>query len=115
MSVRRVVLVLTCLAVAGLGGWFAVAKWDDASKVATLSAALAGVAAVGVAVWAALPVGKGAIRVTGTGDAVASTGGVANSGLRSSGDNVRGAIDIAQTGKADASGSGTATTGIDLD
>jgi hypothetical protein len=117
MSTRRVVLVVTCVVVAGLGTWFVVARWDDASKVATLVVALAGVAAVGIAVWAALAArpDSGGVRVAGTGDAVAGKGGVAISGLTASGGTVPDRIEIDRTGKADASDGGTATTGAQLD
>jgi hypothetical protein len=117
MNVGRVVLAVTCLVVAGLGAWFAVVRWDEASKVATLAAALAGVAAVGVAVWAALPARqyKSGIRVIGTGNATAGNGGVANSGLRASVDKLPDRIEIGRTGKADAAGGGIATTGAQLD
>lgn len=45
---------VTCLLVSGLGGVFTVTQWDRASRIATVVSALAAVAAVGVAVWAAI-------------------------------------------------------------
>ena len=84
MNARRSVLLVTLLAVAGLLAWLAVAKWDSASKVATVVSALAAVAAVGVAVWAALPGSGPTLRVIAarTGRATARGGGRATSGVR---------------------------------
>jgi hypothetical protein len=99
MNTGRVVLLVTCLVVAGLGGWFAVARWDDANRIAAFASALGAVAAVGVAIWAALRTtssgsivvrrtgraesygGPGSVRVEDTGTA-ASDGGDANTGAR---------------------------------
>ena len=60
MSVRRLVLLLTALAVAALAVVFAWLGWDQAGRIATVLAGLAAVAALGVAVWAALPVARSA-------------------------------------------------------
>jgi hypothetical protein len=115
MSARRVVLLATCLVVAGLAAWFAVAKWEQASRVATVVSTLAAVAAVGVAVWAALPVAdRRTVRVSNTGPATAGPGGTATSGLTGPGAGLRGRIEVDRTGHADASGGGDATTGADL-
>jgi hypothetical protein len=115
MSSRRVVLVATCLVVAGLTGWFAVARWEQASRVATVVSALAAVATVGVAVWAALPgADRRTVRVSNTGPATARQGGTAISGLTGPAAGLRGRIEVDRTGHADASGSGDATTGADL-
>jgi hypothetical protein len=115
MSARRVVLLVTCLVVAGLAGWFAVAKWEQASRVATVVSALAAVAVVGVAVWAALPgADKPAVRVSDTGPATAGRGGTATSGLTGKVAGLSGRIEVERTGHADASGGGNATTGADL-
>ena len=115
MSARRVVVLLTCLVVAGLAGWFVVARWEQASRVATVVSALAAVAAVGVAVWAALPgPDRRMIRVSDTGPAVAGRGGRAISGLAGPAASLREPIEVDRTGRADASGGGDATTGADL-
>ena len=55
MSMRRLVLLLTALAVAVLAAVFAWVGWDQAGRIATVLAGLVAVAALGVAVWAALP------------------------------------------------------------
>jgi hypothetical protein len=115
MSARRVVLLVTCLVVAGLAGWFAVARWEQASRVATVVSALAAVAAVGVAVWAALPgADRRMVRVSNTGPATAGLGGTATSGLTGPAAGLRGTVEVDRTGHADASGGGNATTGADL-
>lgn len=55
MTAKRVALVVTCVVVAGLAVVFGVVQWDRANRIAVVVSALAAVAAVGVAVWAALP------------------------------------------------------------
>lgn len=55
LSMRRLVLLLTALTVAGLAAVFAWLGWDQAGRVATVLSGLVAVAALGVAVWAALP------------------------------------------------------------
>ncbi len=60
MSTRRLVLLLTALAVAALAAVFAWVGWEQAGRIATVLAGLAAVAALGVAVWAALPVARSA-------------------------------------------------------
>ncbi len=115
MSARRVALLLTCLVVAGMAGWFAVARWEQASRVATVVSALAAVAAVGVAAWAALPGSdRRTVRVSNTGPATAGQGGRAVSGLTGPAAGLRGSIEVDRTGRADAPGGGDATTGADL-
>jgi hypothetical protein len=115
MSVRRVALAVTCLVIAGLAVWFAVAKWEQASRVATVISALAAVAAVGIAVWAALPgAGHRTVRVSRTGPATAGRGGTATSGLTGPAAGLSGSIEVDRTGHADASRGGDATTGADL-
>jgi len=115
MTARRVALLATCFVVAGLAGWFAVARWDQASWVATVVSTLAAVAGVGVAVWAALPRSEErAVRVSDTGSSVAGRGGTATSGLTGPVAGLSGRIEVERTGPADASGGGNATTGADL-
>jgi hypothetical protein len=115
MTTRRVVLLVTCLVVGGLTGWFSVAHWEQANRVATVLAALAAVAAVGVAVWAALPGSTTpAIRVSHTGPATSGPGGTSTSGLKGPTAWLRGSLEVDHTGEADASRGGDATTGADL-
>lgn len=115
MNVRRMVLAVTCLAVAGLGGVFAIVQWDGASRVATMVSALVAVAALGVAVWAGLPAtGSSALRVTDTGKARARAGGRAVSGLTGPAAARQGAVQVERTGPADATDGGDATSGIRL-
>lgn len=102
MNAGRVVIGLTCLIVAAMGTWFALARWDDANKVAAVTSALAAVAAVGVAIWAALHTGSGAdgprVRIRNSGDAVAGPDGSANSGVRGAGKSQ--SVKVMRTGKA---------------
>ncbi|MFT7840726.1 hypothetical protein Q5530_31695 [Saccharothrix sp. BKS2] len=106
------VLSLTCLCVAGLGGWFAVARWDDANKVAAFASALGAVAAVGVALWAALrTLPDLQLDVRGTGLAQARGGGSANSGVRGK---ATGSVRVRDTGDAVAD-DGDANSGARLD
>ncbi|ALG08752.1 hypothetical protein [Kibdelosporangium phytohabitans] len=113
MKAGRVVLILTCLVVAGLGTWFVLAQWDVANRVATVSSALGAVAAVGVAIWAALRTTSGnSVRASRTGNATArGSGSSANTGVRVSG--ASGALRADRTGEATASGGGSANTGVD--
>lgn len=112
MNAGRVALVATCVAVAALGVWFAVARWEDANRIATVASALGAVAAVGIAIWMALR-GSGtgrSIRVSRTGNAVAGPGGRANTGVRAGGS--ADSVLVDDTGDADASGGGDANTGV---
>lgn len=85
MNSARVALVASGVVVAVLAVLFLVLEWDDANKIATSVSALAGVAAVGVAVWAAWPVvaeGRSGVRVSRTGKATAGPGGGRTQGSR---------------------------------
>lgn len=110
-------LIVSCLVVAGLAAWFAVARWEDANKVATVASALGAVAAVGVAAWAALrtPLARRSFTVTRTGRATAREGGRANTGISGKADQVDGSVHVERTGDATASGDSDANTGIQLD
>jgi hypothetical protein len=110
----RIALILTGVAVAGLATFFAVARWEDANRVATTASALGAVAAIGVAVWAAVRTGgpRPANTVTQTGKATARSRGRANTGHRGPSDadtNVR------RTGDAEATDDGEANTGVQCD
>nr|WP_052478710.1 hypothetical protein [Kibdelosporangium sp. MJ126-NF4]CEL20161.1 hypothetical protein [Kibdelosporangium sp. MJ126-NF4]CTQ97386.1 hypothetical protein [Kibdelosporangium sp. MJ126-NF4] len=112
MTAGRVILILTCLVVAGLGGWFVLAQWDVANRAATVSSALGAVAAVGVAIWAALRTNTGnTVRASRTGNATARRNGSANTGVRLG--EASGRVRADRTGDATASDGGSATTGID--
>lgn len=120
-TARRLTIVVTCVIVAGLTISFVVLQWDRASWLATVVAALAAVAAVGVAVWAALrdPSSgtKNTIEVKGTGDAIANGDGNANTGVKAGSENeVRpgSIIQVTDTGRASATKHGQANTGVDL-
>lgn len=117
MNGRRVALAATFVAVAVLAVVFTVLRWDMADKVATAVSALAGVAAAGIAVWAALPAlsGGGGVRVSRTGKAVAGSRGSANSGVSGPAGSLTGQVQVDQTGDADASDGGDANTGVRLD
>lgn len=109
----RIALIVTSVLVAGLGGYLAVAQWEEANRVATVSSALGAVAAVGVAVWAATRtlVGR-AVDMTSTGNAVARKRGVANTGVRGP---VDGTVTVRNTGDAEATRAGEANTGFQRD
>lgn len=117
MKLRRVVLLVTVLAVGGLLAWLSVVNWDSASKIATVVCALGAVAAVGVAIWAALPASGQArsIAASRTGKAVARRNGSATSGVRAPAGGAEGPVRVDRTGDAEASDGGDATSGIRLD
>jgi hypothetical protein len=117
MNPRRLVLLVTCLVVAGLLVWFMVVKWSNANKIATVVSTLAAVAAVGVAVWAALPrsVSKGEAVAARTGKAVARGRSTAVSGVAAPAGQPTRQLKADRTGDADASDGGEATSGVRLD
>jgi hypothetical protein len=115
MSTRRLVLFLTASVVAALVAIFVWVGWDQAGRIATVIAGLVAVAALGVAVWAALPGGRSAgIRVSHTGPARASKGGIATTGLSGTTHPAR-PVEVEHTGPADAGEGGEATSGARLD
>lgn len=114
MNTGRWVLVITCVVVAVLTVVLCVLSWGQANKVATSIAALAGVAAVGVAVWAVLAKQTGATaRVRNSGKAIATRGGKASTGVHGPAGVVGDAV-VEDSGVADASDSGEASTGVHL-
>jgi hypothetical protein len=115
VSKRRLVLLLTVLAVVALAGVFAVVGWDQADRIAIVVAGLVAVAALGVEVRAAL-LGEptAGVQVKDTGSARASKGAIATSGLSGTAPSA-GLVEVEHTGSADASESGEATSGIRLD
>jgi hypothetical protein len=76
VSTRRLVLLLTALVVAALAAVFAWVGWDQAIRIATVIAGLVGVAALGVAVWAALPSSRSAGSEKPAGDTPVGEGAV---------------------------------------
>jgi hypothetical protein len=112
MRARPVVIVLTCVVVAVLGGVFAVVRWEHANRIATIASALAAVAVLGVAVWAALPGSGAGARASRTGNATArGRGSRVNTGV--AGPAVPGLTAADGTGDAEATGGGSANTGVD--
>ncbi len=113
MTARRVVIVLTCVVVAVVGALFAIVRWEDANRIATAASALAAVAAVGVAVWAALPRKSDAgTQASRTGSATAhGPGSRANTGV--TGPTMPGPAVADRTGAAEATDRGSANTGVD--
>jgi hypothetical protein len=110
------VLMVTFLLVAGLGVWFAIARWDVANHGAAVVSALGAVAAVGVAIWAALGgTGNGDVSVSRTGKATARRNGVASSGVRVRSRRPWGRLRADRTGHATATDGGDANTGIRSD
>ncbi len=117
MNGRRVVLLTTCLAVAGLGLWLTVTKWASASKIALVGSTLAAVAAVGVALWAGWPSSRptSGARASRTGKAIARGNSSATSGIVAPAHEGADFLEADRTGDADASAGGEATSGIRLD
>lgn len=114
MRLGRWILVITLLVVAGMGFWFSVARWDDASKIAAVLSALAGIAAVGVAAWAALrgtPISS-KITVKSSGDATSDSGD-ANTGVRGKAAPSGLSVKINNSGEAK-SKDGNSNTGLHL-
>jgi hypothetical protein len=117
MNIGRTVLTVTFLLVAGLGAWFAVARWDEANKVAAILSALGAVAAVGVAVWTALRSMQSGSSTTiqKTGHARADSGGDANTGLRGKSGRAPLSTRLKRTGDAEATDGGSANSGVHLE
>src|SRR5690606_1044689 len=110
---HRWVLACTAASVAVLAGVFAVLGWEHADKAASVVSALTGVAAVGVAIWAAAPAasGGGNIRVSKTGRATARGHGLANTGMIGPADALKGDVQVERTGDAEAD-AGDANTDV---
>ncbi|MEV0808372.1 hypothetical protein [Micromonospora sp. NPDC050200] len=108
---RHLALTTTGALVALLATAFVVLRWESANRVATAVSALAGVAGVGVAVWAALTGGRGRDRAHATGRATAGTAGYATSGIDApTGDPAP--VEVSRTGDAEATGGRQAISGI---
>ena len=117
MNKGRAALIVTCGVVAGLGAWFAIARWEDANRIATVASALGALAAVGIAIWAALrrPDRTNSITIKDTGRANADSGGHANTGLEGKAASLDGGVEISGTGDAKSTGGGNANTGLDIE
>jgi uncharacterized membrane protein len=111
MTAGRWVLVGTFAVVMGLGAWLVISR-EQADKVTGVVTALAAVAAVGVAVWAAVrvPQRSGAIVVSNTGSAKAARGrAIAGfSGKFDSEEEIR----VDHTGDTEAEDGGESVSGI---
>lgn len=115
VTIKRLVLVLTGLAVAGLAGTLTFLRWDKADHLLSVVSGLATVASLGVAVWAALPDGNSiTVKVGNTGTAKATGPGKANTGITGPADGLTGSIELNNSGMAEADGGGEANTGINL-
>jgi hypothetical protein len=115
VSVRRMIVIVTAGVVVVLAVLLVLLRWDTANKVAVVTSALAAVAAVGVAVWAALPAVSGnRVRVSRTGRATVGPGGRANSGIYGPAGSLPDHVVVERTGDADAPNDGDANSGIQL-
>jgi hypothetical protein len=117
VGVRRIVLITTAGVVAVLAVFLVALRWDSANKLAVVVSAVSAAAAVGVAIWAALPTvsasAKG-VRVARTGRATAGPGGRANSGVSGTAGSLPVDALVEKTGDADASNGGDANSGIQV-
>jgi hypothetical protein len=115
MTVQRWALAGTAVMVVVLTMTFAVLGWDRADKAGSMVSALAAVASVGVAVWAAWPAasGNGSVRVSDTGKATTGGGGRANAGFTGPAGSMPGRVRVRRTGDADAR-DGDANSGVEL-
>jgi len=111
MTGRRAVLAVTCLLLTGVGGIWATMTWQQASQWASVVSALAGLAAVGVAIWVALPGPKSVARASRTGKATVRGIGTANTGVMGPASSVAEPAAAERTGAAEV-GDGEANTGI---
>jgi hypothetical protein len=114
MGTRRVVLMITGVLVAALAGVLPALQWEQANKIATAISALAAVASIGLAAWAAIPGARTTIRVSNTGKAISGRQGKAVTGIEGRSAQLTGDISIDHTGDADASKGGEAGSGIQL-
>jgi hypothetical protein len=115
VSARRWVAMVTAGVVAVLLVLLVLLRWDSANKIGVVVSALAAVAAVGVAIWAAFPAASGmSVRVLRTGRATAGPGGRANSGVSGPADSFPSDVLVDRSGDADASKGGDANSGIQL-
>src|ERR1700730_10580757 len=115
MTTARTALLATCVAVTLLAVLFIALTWEDENKLATSVAALAGVASLGVAVWAVLKRPQTArltIRNSGTAH---GSGGVATSGISGRVGRHPGDILVEDSGEAIAKQDGEANTGVRID
>src|SRR5580693_5331096 len=114
VSAHRIVLTGTAGVVGVLAVVLALLRWDSANKIAVVVSALAAVAAVGVAIWAALPAmsPRQGMRVSRTGGTVAGLGSPANPEVSGTGDSLPGDLRVERTEDPEASDGRDASTGI---
>ncbi|MGW5556521.1 hypothetical protein ACWER9_04745 [Micromonospora sp. NPDC003944] len=108
---RHVVLLVSGLLVSVLATTFVVLEWESADRIATGVSALAGLAGVGVALWAALPTTRSGARVRETGTTRARGTGYANSGIDAPASDAT-PMEVHRTGDATAGDGGQAISGI---
>jgi hypothetical protein len=113
MGKGRWILIVTSVLVAVLAVVLSVMQWQEANKMATSIGALAAVAAVGVAIWAALlKSGARSIQVNDSGRATARGSGKATTGIRVPKKGGSGNMKVKRSGDAQAEDDGDASTGI---
>ncbi|MDI1460677.1 hypothetical protein QEZ54_06850 [Catellatospora sp. KI3] len=114
MNARRLVLMITLFGVAATALLLSLVGNDHLADASAVVSALAAVAALGVAAWAALPGRRaGGIRVSDTGPAEARGSGSAVSGVTAPAGR-SGEISVRGTGRAEAADGGEATSGVRL-
>lgn len=111
MTGRRAVLAVTFLLLTGMGGILATMTWQQAGQWASVASGMAGLAAVGVAIWAALPGSKFGARASRTGTATVRGLGMANTGIMGPASNLAEPAVAEHTGAAEV-GEGEANTAI---
>ncbi len=122
MTVRRVVLLVTCLLVSVLAVWFALDQ-RKLSTIATAVSALVAVAALGIGVWTTLrsgmPAGPGSvsaaptIRVADTGSAEVGADGDGNTGALFHGSPPASSVTVENSGQGKAGARGRINTGFE--
>ena len=117
MTVRRGVLLVTCVVVAALAVWFALDQ-RKVSTIATAVSALVAVAALGVGVWTTLrsstpgPVGTApTIRVRNTGSAKSGRKGLSVSGAVGGKSAPAASVTVDGSGDAESGDGGTSVSG----
>lgn len=117
MTTRRIVVLLTGLAVAGLCVLLAWMGWTNANTVAAVVSAVVGVATLGATVWSTMQPSlkrpSTSVRVRRTGSASARSRGRANTGVEGA-TSSRPTVLVEGSGDAVAAGDGDANTGVRL-
>lgn len=114
VTLRRVVPVVTGLALLVFAMLFFLLRRDDASWLATFVSTLAAIAGLGITVHAVAVAQPGtSVRVSRTGRAKSAQGGRAISGFVGPASSTSGRVEVGRTGDAEASG-GDAVSGAEL-